>query len=135
MGYMRALTPTKVIVGVVVLVIVGFAGAYFLFFTSDSPAPLTLSPTRVTTSVPSVATGVQPPTSASATVVGVWKVVGGSEAGYRVREKLVALPAQSDAVGRTTAVTGQVKVEQSGAAITASDARFEADLTKLSSDK
>ena len=59
----------------------------------------------------------------------------GSTAGYRVREKLAALPAKSDAVGRSPAVTGTVKVDGSGTALTASDARFEVDLTKLTSDE
>lgn len=65
----------------------------------------------------------------------MWTVASGSEAGYRVREKLANLPAQSDAVGRTSAVTGQVRVEADGAGFVASDGRFEADLTKLTSDE
>ena len=59
----------------------------------------------------------------------------GSEARYRVREKLAALPAQSDAVGSTPAVSGQVRFDASGEGVTASEARFEVDLTKLTSSE
>lgn len=51
--------------------------------------------------------------------------------GYRVREQLSILPAPSDAVGRTTAVDGQLEV--SGLQITAVDVT--ADMTQLTSDK
>ncbi len=39
-------------------------------------------------------------------VAGTWTVASGSQAGYRVREQLANLPAESDAVGRTEDVTG-----------------------------
>jgi hypothetical protein len=35
-------------------------------------------------------------------LAGQWKIATGSVAGYRVREKLGFLPAESDAVGRTS---------------------------------
>jgi polyisoprenoid-binding protein YceI len=56
---------------------------------------------------------------------------GTSFGGYRVNEKLGFLPSRSDAVGRTTGVTGTMTV--SGVSVTA--ASFSADLTKLSSDQ
>jgi polyisoprenoid-binding protein YceI len=59
----------------------------------------------------------------------------GSQAGYRVREKLAQLPAQSDAVGRTTAVTGGMTVATSGDRLIARDLQIEADLTQLRSDE
>ena len=40
----------------------------------------------------------------------------GSEAGYRVREQLANLPAESDAVGRTSDVTGSITLEAAGEA-------------------
>jgi polyisoprenoid-binding protein YceI len=62
-------------------------------------------------------------------------VAAGSQAGYRVREKLAELPAPSDAVGRSDAVRGQVTLQQAaGGALTAKGTRFEVDLTKLHSD-
>jgi hypothetical protein len=62
-------------------------------------------------------------------------VISGSEAGYRVREKLAQLPAQSDAVGRTSGMTGSVAVERSGSGLLVQTASFEADLTSLKSDE
>src|SRR5205814_4008883 len=55
--------------------------------------------------------------------------------GYRVREKLAALSAPSDAVGRTTAVTGTFTLTQaaSGYSVTAAD--ITVDVSKLSSDQ
>jgi polyisoprenoid-binding protein YceI len=124
---MRSLTPVKIVIGVVVLAVVAIAAAYFLFFTDDSPPPLTLSQTPGTTAAAAAQGG--------SALSGTWRISDGSVVGYRVREKLARLPAQSDAVGRTSAVTGQVTIIQSGSTVTASDARFEADLTKLASDE
>ncbi|MFN2503632.1 MAG: YceI family protein [Acidimicrobiales bacterium] len=116
----------RVLIGVAVVVIVGFAAAYFLLFGDDSPPPLTLG------AAPSTVAG---EAAATTDVAGVWTVASGSEAGYRVREQLVGLSAPGDAVGRTPAVSGQVQVSQAGDGIVASDARFEVDLRELKSDK
>ncbi|MBA3510230.1 MAG: YceI family protein [Thermoleophilaceae bacterium] len=61
----------------------------------------------------------------------------GSESvvGYRVREGLARLPASSDAVGRTNAVTGAVTLKRQGETIIASETSFTADLTQLKSDE
>jgi polyisoprenoid-binding protein YceI len=128
---MHGRATTRILVGVAVLAVAGFVGAYFLFFSDDSPPPLTLSNTATT------ATGGQgsATTAAAADVAGMWRVASGSQAGYRVREKLTALPAQSDAVGRTTAVNGQVRVDGAGGGVTATDVRFEVDVAKLQSDE
>jgi polyisoprenoid-binding protein YceI len=70
--------------------------------------------------------------SASGDLDGSWKVdSGNSFVGYRVREQLAILPAPSDAVGRTTAVEGELDIE--GLTITTVD--VSADLTQLTSDR
>ena len=46
----------------------------------------------------------------TATVAGTWTVTADSQAGYRVRERLANLDAESDAVGRTNDVTGTITV-------------------------
>ena len=119
----------KIVLAVVVLAVGGFAAVYFTVFGDDAPEELTLSeapPAQGDT-----------PTSVldAAGVTGTWKVAAGSEAGYRVREKLAALPAQSDAVGRTSAVTGTFRLEREGSGFAATAARFEVDLTTLTSDE
>jgi polyisoprenoid-binding protein YceI len=67
--------------------------------------------------------------------VGTWTADSGSQAGYRVREKLASLSAPSDAVGRTTAVTGTLTLTQvaGGYSVTAADVTV--DVSKLTSDQ
>ena len=60
-------------------------------------------------------------------------VADGSEAGYRVREKLAQLPAPSDAVGRTGAITGQITMTDRGGAYSAGNANFTVDVSQLKS--
>lgn len=140
----RSRRPLAIVAVLAALVVAGVAIVYFSFFNEDAPAPLVLSdqPTATTASGPATTAAVStPPTStpeaasAPAQLAGTWRVAEGSVAGYRVREKLAELPAKSDAVGRSPAVTGTVKVEGTGTALTASEARFEVDLTKLASDR
>lgn len=66
-------------------------------------------------------------------LAGTWTIAGG-EAGYRVREKLANLPAQSDAVGRTSAITGQVTIANESGSYTAKDANFTVEVAQLKSD-
>lgn len=52
-----------------------------------------------------------------------------------MRERLARLPAQSDAVGRTTAVSGGMTVAASGDRLVARDLRFDVDVSELRSDE
>jgi polyisoprenoid-binding protein YceI len=109
---------------VVALGVLAFALVYFVLFPTSAPKPFALTATRV-----SAAGG-------SATQIGGnWKIGSGSEAGYRVREKLVFLPAQSDAVGRTSAITGRLTFAGKSGALTVTAASFSADVSKLKSDR
>src|SRR4051812_38713596 len=110
----------KIVIAVVVLGLAAFAGIYLLFFNEDSPDEFTLTPVDE-----------QAAPADSASVAGTWNVTTGSEAGYRVREKLASLSAQSDAVGRTPDVTGSVVIDDTSV----SKASFEIDLTTLKSDE
>lgn len=133
----RSRRPLAIVAILAVLAIVGVGAAYLAFFTDDAPERLALSddPVPTTAAGPAGTTATTAAAAAGSDLAGTWRVASGSTAGYRVREKLAALPAKSDAVGRSPAVTGTVKVEGSGTALTASDARFEVDLTKLASDE
>ncbi len=126
-GTGRARRTVVVVAAVAVVLIGGFVAAYLAFFTDDSPDRLGL------TEPPG-----GPATSAAgaplADLTGRWIAAEGSEAGYRVREKLANLPAQSDAVGRTTAVTGGMAVAAIGDRLVARDLQMEVDLTQLRSD-
>ena len=68
-------------------------------------------------------------------VAGTWTVASGSRAGYRVTEQLANLPAQSAAVGRTSAVTGSIKLETSGVTTTLTDGLLTVNTAKIASDK
>ncbi len=119
----------KIVLAAVVVLVGGFAALYFTVFGDDSPDELTLS------EAPEAQGGTATSPVDAGDVIGAWRVAAGSEAGYRVREKLASLPAQSDAVGRTSVVTGTVRLVRQGNGFTASGARFEVDLTTLRSDE
>jgi polyisoprenoid-binding protein YceI len=137
-------------VGLIALVaVVGLAYvAYDQFLRGDevarlslgSPAPSASAAAVATPKPTSSATGggtavASPIGSMSATqLAGTWTVGTGSVAGYRVREQLANLPAQSDAVGRTDSITGEATIVASGEAVEVTEGRFEADLSRLASD-
>lgn len=111
----------------VLIPIVGAVALWLLFFTGDSPDELTLStPQDVTPTSAPPATGA---------LAGQWTVGSGSVAGYRVKERLNRLPAQSDGVGRTEAVTGVLTVVQDGGRLVVESVRMEVDVTQLKSDE
>ncbi len=99
---------------------------YFGILSNDSPEEFSLE--RGSTEN----TAAAPP---AGDLAGTWKVADGSQAGYRVREKLASLPAQSDAVGRTTAVTGQVTISNEGGAHRAKNANITVDVSQLKSNE
>lgn len=123
----RWLIPGLVLVPVVVAVAV-----YLLYFTGDSPDRLTLSTPQ---DQPSTQDGSPTTAAASGGLAGQWTVGNGSVAGYRVKEKLVRLPSQSEGVGRTEAVTGAVTVAQEGDGLTVQSVRMDVDVSQLKSDE
>jgi polyisoprenoid-binding protein YceI len=117
------LLKPRVLVSAVIVVVAAFALAYFTLFRTDSPSKLTLQTNGSTAAAP------------TGDLAGTWTVADGSVAGYRVREKLAQLPAPSDAVGRTGAVTGQVTIADQGGAYRAGSANFTVDVSQLRSDQ
>jgi polyisoprenoid-binding protein YceI len=119
-----------VVAGVVALGLV-LGGGYLLFVSrgSDSPPPAALEP------VPSTTPGATAGTAedGAATPDGTWLVSdnGASFVGYRVKEQLAFRPGATEAVGRSTAVTGTMKV----AGDTVEQVKVEADVTRLTSDE
>ncbi len=113
--------------GAVVVLVAVFVVAYLAFFRGSSEERLTLTPSESQGPSGSAVTGED--------IAGRWVATTGSEAGYRVREKLSRLPAKSDAVGRTTAVSGGMTVARDGDRLVARDLRMEVDVTKLQSDE
>jgi polyisoprenoid-binding protein YceI len=99
---------------------------YFGILSNDSPEEFSLEKGSTEN------TAAAPP---AGELAGTWTVAGGSQAGYRVREKLASLPAPSDAVGRTAAVTGQVTIAEDGGAYRARNANFTVDVSQLKSNE
>jgi polyisoprenoid-binding protein YceI len=82
---------------------------------------------------PRLALGSPTPAAASGGLTGTWKVGAGSEAGYRVREQLINQPSPTEAVARTSQVTGGLTVTGSGSQLLASGVHFSVDLASLKS--
>jgi polyisoprenoid-binding protein YceI len=113
--------------GIVVVLVAAVVAIYLAFFRGSSEQRLTLTPSEDTTPSGEQVT--------ADTATGRWAAAAGSEAGYRVREKLSRLPAKSDAVGRTTAVAGGMTVALDDGRLVARDLRVEVDVSKLQSDE
>jgi len=117
---------------VVAIVAIGIGGfiVYDQVLRGDSAAVLDLPGASA---VPGSSSA--PAASFDGTVAGTWDVATGSIAGYRVREQLANLPAESDAVGRTDKVTGSITIATSGGTTTLTAGTLSVDTTSIASDK
>ena len=86
---------------VVVAVVVGGYIAYDQVLRGDSVAALALPSASTAASSSTAATASSgssaAPAASTTDVAGTWNIASGSQAGYRVREQLANLPAESDA--------------------------------------
>src|SRR3954454_21524566 len=137
--------------GAALLVIIGVIAVpyvYIHFIQGDPPPTLTFenidaNAAPTTTVVPGSAATTAPASapastaapaaaggsSSSDSIDGTWNVASGSQAGYRVKEVLFGQ--NTDAVGRTSDVTGSLTI--SGTSVT--DGAFTVDLTTVKSDE
>jgi polyisoprenoid-binding protein YceI len=115
-GVRRGLLATGV--AVVALLAIGVVGI-LVIGTHRAPAPLALSSPA--------------PLMASGAAGGNWKVAAGSEVGYRVKEQFINQPGPTEAVARTTKISGGFRVEGSGTGLSAVGIHFTADLAALQS--
>lgn len=124
----RPRTKRGVLAAIAALLVAIALGAaafvYFVLFPTSSPKPFGLSPGKTATAL-----------SSAAAVEGRWTIAPGSRAGYRVREKLAFLPALSDAVGRTSAITGSAAFSASGGKLAVTAASFVIDVSTLKSNE
>ncbi len=131
------------------LVAVVAVGGYLVYdsvLRGDDVVPLAL-PTATAPTATGSGTSTEPSASASAgagdtdpatvdgAVAGTWTVVEGSEAGYRVREQLASLPAESDAVGRTNSVSGSITLVAAGDGAQLTEGSIDVDTTTIASDE
>lgn len=127
----------KILALVVVVAIGAVAGPwiYINLIKQDAPDVLTLEPSVTTTTAAAepaeasttVATTVATTVDTSATD-GEWAVVAESIVGYRVKEVIVGQ--KTEGVGRTSAVTGSLKIADQKVL----NAEFSVDMTTLKSD-
>ena len=108
----------------VLALIVSGTWAYIHVIQGDAPAPLSLT---------NASSAVSTPDQGASTVGrdpgGLWRVTDGSTVGYRVNEVLFGQ--KSEAVGRTSDVTGSVTVKN----VKLSAAEFVVDMTTVTSDQ
>lgn len=131
------MTPTRLLAAAVVLLIAGGIGAfvaYDQFLRGDRAAELTLPSAQPSATATGGASAAPEGALDAASAGGDWIVASG-EAGYRVREQLASLPAESDAVGRTTAVTGSVTLAAAGETVQLTAATIDVDTTSIVSDE
>jgi polyisoprenoid-binding protein YceI len=145
---MRSRNVLVAAVAVLLLAIGGGAFAYVSFLQGDNVAPLTLpgpgdpsaaagnTGTTSASGAPAASLGPATTTSIDAgSIPGTWSVAADSIAGYRVRERLASLTADSDAVGRTSGVTGTVTIAGSGGKLSVTAADLSVDMASLASDR
>ena len=140
----RSRTIALALVAVAAIAVGGYL-AYDLVLRGDDVASLTLPSSSPTAEATAEASEAAPPLSAPAAsssaaaaeggIAGDWAVGAGSVAGYRVREQLANLPAESDAVGRTDDVSGSITVEQAGDAAKLTAGTLTVDTTTIESDE
>jgi polyisoprenoid-binding protein YceI len=115
--------------GVVAVGAAGVLFVYFVLFSHSAPPPLAL------TSPSGAAAASASPALTATDIPGAWTVASRSVAGYRVREQLAFVQAPSDAVGRTSQITGSVTIAGSSSALSVSAASFTVNVQSLTSDQ
>lgn len=110
------------------LALLGGAGAYVYFFSGLRTAPPALA-----LASPSASPSTDATPTATTGGAGTWRVASGSLAGYRVTEQFAGQSSTHQAVARTSNVSGQVTITQSGDAYQMSAATITVQLSNLAS--
>ncbi|MEO5939548.1 MAG: YceI family protein [Candidatus Limnocylindrales bacterium] len=140
--------PALIVLVLALLVVGGGGAAWALFLRGDNVAPLALPGIGSRASAGAGAAAgsagassetLLPVTSGApidaASLPGAWTIGADSIVGYRVRERLASLPADSDAVGRTNAITGSATLGAGAGGLLLTEADFSVDMTTLASDR
>lgn len=116
-------SPRAILLGaaaLLVLVAVGAVVAWVLIGAHNAPPQLALSSAG--------------PSGSASAIAGRWTVGPGSQVGYRAREKFINQPAETEAVARTSKITGSLVVSVQGDGIVKiSQMKFTVDLASLTS--
>jgi polyisoprenoid-binding protein YceI len=143
------MTRPQIIAVVALVFVVGGIGAYVAYdqvLRGDSAPPLAFpssSPATAASTAPSSGTAATadpgssaaPAASFDGDLAGTWTVTTGTEAGYRVRERLAQFDAETDAIGRTTDVTGSITLTSDGSAATLTEGSITVDTTTITSNE
>lgn len=121
----RALIP---IVAAAAVLVLGAGASYLYFFSGLRTAPPALA-----LATPSASASASASPTASSSGSTAWTVASGSVAGYRVREQFVGQSSAHEAVARTSAVSGQVTITQSGTTYQMTSATITVQLSGLAS--
>jgi polyisoprenoid-binding protein YceI len=117
------------IVAVAALALLGGGGAYVYYFSGLRSAP----PTLALSSPSPAASATSSPSNTTTASGGTWTITTGSLAGYRVREQFAGQSSSHEAVARTSDVTGQVSIAQSGGTYQMTSATVTVQLRALAS--
>jgi polyisoprenoid-binding protein YceI len=115
-------SPRAILLGAAALVVVVALAAVLasvLIKAHNAPPQLALSSTG--------------PSGSASAVAGRWTVGPGSQVGYRAREKFINQPAETEAVARTSKITGSLAVSVQGGTVMISQMKFTVDLASLTS--
>jgi polyisoprenoid-binding protein YceI len=140
---------SALLVVALLLVVGGGAAAWLVFLRGDNVAPLALPSSRPSAAAAaSGASGSADPSGGApslaassstaldpASIPGTWTIAADSVVGYRVRERLASLSADSDAVGRTDKISGSVTIAAAGSTLSVAAADFSVDMTTITSDR
>jgi polyisoprenoid-binding protein YceI len=121
------------VVAASLIAVLGGVAAYAFYFSSlrTSPATLALSsPTPAGSASAAPSSTLSPAAVASA---GTWQIGAGSLAGYRVKEQFAGQTSPHEAVARTSEVTGQVTIAESGSTYQVTAATVTVQLGSLAS--
>ena len=103
----------------VVLIAAAAGGASFLLSRHSAP--------------PALALGRTTSPGATTALAGKWTVGAGSEVGYRAKEQFINQPSETEAVARTSKVTGTVVVAVTAGTVKITQIKFTVDLASLTS--
>ena len=134
----RSRSIALALVAIAAIAVGGYV-AYDQVLRGDDVATLALpsaaAPSADPTTEPAATAAASTEPGTVADMFGEWQIAGDSVAGYRVREQLANLPAESDAVGRTSDVTGSITVEENGKGARLTAGTLTVDTTTITSDE
>lgn len=135
-------TTRNALIIILAIAVIGVGGyvAYDQVLRGDATAPLALPSASPAASdaIASSAAPASPATSGAPVdggLAGSWTIVEGSQAGYRVREQLASLPAESDAVGRTSDMSGSITLTDADGGLQLTEGSISIDTTTIASDE